>query len=136
MLLSHVHIGVVDFDRAVTFYAAIMQKLGFVLKFSAPEKFWAGWMEPGVERPLFLIGHPFNGETATLDNGQMVALLAPSRIAVDQTHALAIQNGDTDLGSSGLRPHYPPDYYGAYFNNPDGNKICVCCHAPAAETSP
>src|SRR5262249_389533 len=23
-------------------------------------------------------------------------------------------------------------YYGAYFRDPDGNKLCVCCHDPAA----
>ena len=21
-------------------------------------------------------------------------------------------------------------YYGAYFRDPDGNKLCVCCHQP------
>ena len=136
MLLSHVHVGVTDFDRAFAFYSGIMQKLGFVLKFSEPEKCWAGWMEPGVPRPLFLIGHPFNGETATPGNGQMIALLAPSRAAVDQAHALAIQTGGTDAGPPGLRPHYHPDYYGAYFHDPDGNKICVCCHSPVVGSVP
>jgi hypothetical protein len=28
------------------------------------------------------------------------------------------------------RPHYHPDYYGAYVRDPDGNKLCVCCHGP------
>jgi lactoylglutathione lyase len=28
----------------------------------------------------------------------------------------------------GLRPHYHGHYYGAYFRNPDGNKLCVVCH--------
>ncbi|SEE59746.1 hypothetical protein SAMN04490188_4622 [Pseudomonas kilonensis] len=23
---------------------------------------------------------------------------------------------------------YHPDYYGAYFRDFDGNKLCVCCH--------
>jgi catechol 2,3-dioxygenase-like lactoylglutathione lyase family enzyme len=22
------------------------------------------------------------------------------------------------------------DYHGAYFRDPDGNKLCVCCHTP------
>jgi hypothetical protein len=29
-----------------------------------------------------------------------------------------------------LRPEYHPHYYGTYFRDPDGNKICVCCHDP------
>ena len=133
MLLSHVHVGVSDFDRAFAFYSGVMETLGFVLKFSRPERSWAGWMEQGVARPLFLIGRSFNGEAANPGNGQMVALLAPHRAAVDQAYAWAMENGGTDEGSPGLRPHYHPDYYGAYFRDPDGNKICVCCHDPVAE---
>jgi catechol 2,3-dioxygenase-like lactoylglutathione lyase family enzyme len=133
MLLSHVHVGVSDFDRAVTFYSGVMERLGFVLKFSDPEKCWAGWMEAGVARPLFLVGRPFDGEVATPGNGQMVALLAPNRIAVDQCYAWAIGSGGTDEGAPALRLHYHPDFYGAYFRDPDGNKICVCCHNPIAE---
>jgi catechol 2,3-dioxygenase-like lactoylglutathione lyase family enzyme len=130
MLLSHVHVGVSDFDRAFAFYSGVMDRLGFVLKFSKPEESWAGWMEVGVARPLFLIGRPFNGEAAHPGNGQMVALLAPNRNGVDQCHAWAIGDGGVDEGAPALRPHYHPDFYGAYFRDPDGNKICVCCHSP------
>ena len=80
MLLSHVHVGVSDFDRAFAFYSGVMDTLGFVLKFSKPEKSWAGWMEAGAARPLFLVGRPFDGDAAHPGNGQMVALLAPNRI--------------------------------------------------------
>lgn len=135
MLLSHVHVGVSDFDRAFAFYSGVMDKLGFVLKFSNPEKSWAGWMEAGVARPLFLVGRPFNGEAAHPGNGQMVALLAPNRNGVDQCHAWAIGHGGVDGGAPALRPHYHPDYYGAYFRDPDGNKICVCCHSPDSDGS-
>lgn len=38
--------------------------------------------------------------------------------------------GDVDQGPPGRRPHYHADYYGAYFRDPDGNKLCVVCHAP------
>jgi lactoylglutathione lyase len=31
-------------------------------------------------------------------------------------------------GAPGLRPAYHADYYGAYFRDPDGNKLCVVCH--------
>ena len=32
-------------------------------------------------------------------------------------------------GPPGLRPQYHANYYGAYFRDLDGNKLCVCCHA-------
>ena len=83
-MLSHVHIGVTDFPRAFSFYSAVMRVLGFPLKFSEPENSWAGWKPSNAERPLFLIGRPYDGGQATSGNGQMVALLAPSREAVEK----------------------------------------------------
>ena len=58
----------------------------------------------------------------------MIALLAKSRDIVGRSHAAALANGGKCEGPPGLRPHYHPNYYGAYFRDPDGNKICVCCH--------
>lgn len=129
-MISHVHIGIGDFDRAFAFYSAILPVLGLELKFSEPDKGWAGWMMPTAARPLFLIGLPFDRQAASPGNGQMVALLAPSRAAVDRCHALALDRGAMSEGAPGPRPHYHADYYGAYFRDPDGNKLCVCCHQP------
>ncbi len=135
MLLSHVHVGVSDFNRGFTFYSGLMNELGFILKFCRPEKSWAGWMEENVSRPLFLVGCPFDGHDASPGNGQMVALLAHERSIVDNAYRWAIGNGAVDEGTPGLRTHYHPDYYGAYFRDPDGNKICICCHTPETEQS-
>lgn len=132
-MISHVYMGVNDFDRAFAFYGAVMQELGFVLKFREPEYPWAGWMEPGVPRPLFLVGRPYDGNPAQAGNGQMTALLAPSRAVVDAAYAAALAHGGTSEGAPALRAHYHPDYYGAYFRDPEGNKLCVCCHAAAGE---
>lgn len=62
---------------------------------------------------------------ATWGNGWMVALAAPTREAVDAAHAKALELGGFDEGAPGIRAHYAPDYYGAYFRDPEGNKICV-----------
>lgn len=127
-MISHVFIGIDDFSRGLDFYSSIMDELGLVLKFSEPEKSWAGWVAPGAARPLFVIGKPGNGQKAAAGNGQMVALLAPNREAVDRAHAKALSIGASCQGLPGLRPHYHPDFYGAYFLDPEGNKICVVCH--------
>jgi hypothetical protein len=71
---------------AFAFYSGVMDELGFTLKFSEPEKPWAGWMQPGRDRPLFLIGRPYNGKRAAPGNGQMVALLAPNRLQSTLPH--------------------------------------------------
>ena len=38
-MISHVFIGISDFDRALHFYSGLMEGLGFKLKFSEPENF-------------------------------------------------------------------------------------------------
>jgi catechol 2,3-dioxygenase-like lactoylglutathione lyase family enzyme len=126
-MISHVFVGITDFDRAFRFYSAVMEELGLKLKFSEPQQSWAAWVSD-QPRPLFIIGLPYNGEAATAGNGQMIALLAPTRAAVERAHAAALAQGGRCEGAPGLRPHYHPHYYGAYFRDADGNKICVCCH--------
>ncbi len=63
----------------------------------------------------------------------MVALLAPSRDAVDRVYEVALAHGGLSEGAPGLRPEYHANYYGTYFRDVDGNKICVCCHDPIVE---
>ncbi len=74
-------------------------------------------------RPLFLVGKAFDGKVATSGNGQMVALLAPTREAVRRCYDMAIKMGATGDGEPGLRPHYHEHYYGAYFRDPDDNSL-------------
>ena len=62
----------------------------------------------------------------------MTAFQVARRDAVDLAHEYALRLGVRDEGPPGLRPQYHPNYYGAYFRDPDGNKLCVCCHAPEA----
>jgi catechol 2,3-dioxygenase-like lactoylglutathione lyase family enzyme len=129
-MLSHVYVGVGDFERALAFYTAVLSELGWVSKFIDGDRPWAGWKPPAEDRPLFLIGSPYDGEPAAPGNGQMIALLAPSRAAVDAFHAAALAHGGTCEGPPGLRREYHPDYYGAYVRDPDGNKLCACRHTP------
>lgn len=127
-MISHVCIGVRDFDRAFAFYSEVMSALGHELKFQELDRPWAGWMAKDQPRPLFIIGTPYDGNAAQSGNGQMVALLAHDRASVDRVYAATLANGGTCEGAPGLRPEYHPDYYGAYFRDLDGNKIGVCCH--------
>lgn len=133
-MISHTHLGVSDPERAVGFYGAVMGGLGYVLTLHEPENGWAGWMRPGQSRPLFLVGAPYDGGPPSPGNGAMVALLAADREAVDRAHAAALLHGGMDEGAPGLRPHYHQHYYGAYFRDPEGNKLGVCCHEPPSST--
>lgn len=131
-MLSHIFVGVKNFDRALAFYRALMPVLGIQERFCERERPWAGWQSHPDPRPLFLIGIPYNAQPHEVGNGQMVAFLATSRAVVDQAHAVALANGGTSEGAPGLRPEYHANYYGAYFRDTEGNKLCVACHSDSA----
>lgn len=50
-MISHIFLGVSDFNRALSFYGSVMDELGLALKFSDPEKPWAAWSSPIAPRP-------------------------------------------------------------------------------------
>ncbi|MBL8523795.1 MAG: VOC family protein [Betaproteobacteria bacterium] len=129
-MFSHIYIGISDFTKAMAFYQPLMASLGVQPRFADESHPWAGWQSSPDPRPLFIIGRPHNQSPHQPGNGQMVAFLAESRAQVDEAHRIALTNGGTCEGLPGLRPQYHAHYYGAYFRDPDGNKLCVACHRP------
>lgn len=129
-MFSHIFVGVTDFERALAFYEPLMAALGMPPRFCDRSRPWAGWQSSPGPRPLFLIGRPYDGQPHATGNGQMVAFLAASRDVVVQAHRLALAHGGRSEGEPGLRPEYHAHYYGGYFRDPDGNKLCVACHVP------
>lgn len=129
-MFSHIVVGTDDFERSLAFYQPLMQALGIEARFCDRQRPWAGWQSSPDPRPLFLIGRPFDGQAHQPGNGQMTAFLAKDRESVDRAYAVALARGGSCEGPPGLRPEYHPDYYGAYFRDPDGNKLCVVCHRP------
>jgi catechol 2,3-dioxygenase-like lactoylglutathione lyase family enzyme len=129
-MFSHIFTSVTDFDRALRFYLPLMKALGQELRFVELEKPWAGWHSDGGTRPLFVICHPFDGQPHHPGNGQMVAFMAPTAEVVRECYETALAHGGVCEGTPGLRPQYHEHYYGAYFRDPDGNKLCVACHEP------
>ncbi len=132
-MYSHIFVSVTDFDRALAFHAAVMQALGLELRFCERDKPWAGWQSPGRRRPYFVIGRPYDGGPHGPGNGQMVAFDAASREIVREVHRVVLAHGGRCDGPPGLRGHYHPDYYGAYYRDLDGNKFGVACHVHESE---
>jgi catechol 2,3-dioxygenase-like lactoylglutathione lyase family enzyme len=57
-----------------------------------------------------------------------IAFRVKSRDIVNAFHAAAIAAGGSDNGRPGLRPHYHPNYYGAFVRDLDGHNIEAVCH--------
>lgn len=129
-MYSHICVGVTDFERALSFYTAVLEPLGLERRFCEREVPWAGWQCAGGGRPLFVIAAPYDGGPHVAGNGQLTAFAADARLQVDEVYRLALSLGASDEGAPGLRPHYHANYYGAYFRDLDGNKLCVVCHSP------
>jgi catechol 2,3-dioxygenase-like lactoylglutathione lyase family enzyme len=123
-VFSHVTLGSNDLDRSRRFYDAVMKVLGHKLLFELPQAFAYG----EATGPKLFILPPFDGKEARPGNGVHAAFKVESRATVDAFHATAMAHGGTDEGKPGLRPHYHPNYYGAYARDPDGNKIQAVCH--------
>jgi catechol 2,3-dioxygenase-like lactoylglutathione lyase family enzyme len=128
-MFSHVTIGARDMAALTAFYDAILRPLGHVRAADHGHDGWQAWGPPGAP-PRFWVGPPFDGRPPSSGNGWMAAFEAPSRAAVDAWHAALLAAGGSDQGAPGRRPHYHPDFYGAYGRDPEGNKLCAACHAP------
>ena len=127
-MFSHVTLGTNDLARATRFYDATLAPLGLTRRATLETEI--GYAQPTDSRARLWITLPFDGKPATIGNGVTIAFEAPDRATVDRFHATGLAHGGTDEGAPGLRPHYHPDYYGAYLRDPDGNKLCCVCHRP------
>lgn len=119
-MLDHVTIGVRNLERSKIFYDAILRPLGIERLYAEGETF-AGY---GIGQKAFF----WIGERDVLQTGAHVAFSAENREFVDEFHRVAILAGGTDNGAPGLRPHYHPNYYGAFILDPDGHNIEAVCH--------
>jgi catechol 2,3-dioxygenase-like lactoylglutathione lyase family enzyme len=127
-MFSHVTIGTNDMVKAQVFYDDTLAPLGLARLVAYPEATGYG---PQGGRPQLWLLRPLDKQPASVGNGITIGLDAPNRAAVDAAYAAARQRGAKDEGAPGLRPHYHPNYYGAYLRDLDGNKLCVVCHKPA-----
>jgi len=119
-VLDHVTIGVRNLERSKIFYDAILRPLGIERLYAEGETF-AGY---GIGGKAFF----WIGERDVPQTGAHVAFSAENREFVDEFHRVAILAGGTDNGAPGLRPHYHPNYYGAFILDPDGHNIEAVCH--------
>jgi catechol 2,3-dioxygenase-like lactoylglutathione lyase family enzyme len=124
-MFSHVTLGTNDWARAKPFWKSVMAVLEQPV-FLESEGGIAFGQAVG---PKIFVGPAYDGKPATSGNGTHMAFLAKDRAMVDAFHATALAHGGTDEGGPGLRPHYHPNYYGAYVRDPDGNKLQAVCHS-------
>lgn len=127
-MIDHTGIVASDFDKSKKFYSSVLSTIGYSLLMEFPASVTghtdvAGFGEP--PKPDFWIskGAPNNPPIH-------VAFRVGTRVQVDAFFKAAIAAGARDNGQPGLRPHYHPNYYGAFVLDADGHNIEAVCHEP------
>ena len=128
-MIDHTGVIVSDYDRAKKFYQAALAPIGYQVLAEFPASVTgsvdvAGFGEP--EKPDFWIASGAPNKPPV-----HVAFRVQRRELVDAFYKAAIAAGGVDNGGPGLRPHYHPNYYGAFVLDPDGHNIEAVCHEPA-----
>ncbi len=133
-MIDHMGITVADFDRAKAFYDAALAPIGASLIMMVPPEYTNGVKVGGFGRD----GKPSYWLTEGKPPADRlhVAFTARSRAEVDAFYDAAIAAGGRDNGKPGLRPHYHPNYYGAFVFDPDGNNIEAVYHGDAGGAHP
>ncbi len=121
-MIGYATLGTNDLDSALTFYDALFATVGGKRLMQMPDERKLTFYGAGADKPMLVIGKPYDGAVATAGNGTMVALAADSR---EQVYAKAIELGGADEGAPGTRGPEEMGFYGAYFRDPDGNKLCA-----------
>lgn len=119
-MLAYVTLGTNDTQRALDFYDTVLAEMGGRRLFDNGRLYFYG-SAPG--QAMMAIGGPYDEAAATNGNGVMPAIAAPDTETVDRVYAKAMELGAPSEGEPGQRM---PTFYGAYFRDPDGHKICIC----------
>jgi catechol 2,3-dioxygenase-like lactoylglutathione lyase family enzyme len=122
-VLGHISFGVRDLARSQAFYDATLAPFGWVRRWGTEHGIGYGPADPTARGELALFLSTDVGVQLAAGPGFHLALIAPSRAAVDAFHAAALAHGGRNDGSPGPRPHYGETYYAAFVLDPDGHKL-------------
>lgn len=122
-MFDHVGMGVSNLSESKAFFLQALAPLQAALVMEGPYGVGIGrngkpslWLSETKDRPAHL----------------HLAFVAANRAEVDAFYEAALAAGGKDNGPPGLRPHYHPNYYGAFVIGPDGHNIEAVCHKPEA----
>jgi catechol 2,3-dioxygenase-like lactoylglutathione lyase family enzyme len=121
--LDHIDLRVKDFKRAMKFYEKLLPELGFACDRS--DDTWGTFYSAGKDRPSDFFG--FTEDPHHRPNGTRVAFWAETRDEVDRIAKLVGQIGGRNPEGPEICPGYSPGYYAFFFEDPDGNKLEICC---------
>jgi catechol 2,3-dioxygenase-like lactoylglutathione lyase family enzyme len=119
---DHIDLRVSDRQRAQKFYALLLPALGFT-KDESGER-WGAFEATGDGKPPFF---GFTEDKNHRPNENRIAFWAETRDEVDRVAEIASAAGALNMEGPQVWIEYTPGYYAVFFDDPDGNKLEVCC---------
>lgn len=127
-LFDHIDLRVKNRKVAQRFYAQVLPAIGFEIDVSSDE---CGQFQPSGKTPVPFFG--FEEDADHQPNATRIAFWAESRAAVDKIAEVVRKAGGKNIEGPELCVEYTPGYYAVFFEDPDGNKLEVCCRESRAE---
>lgn len=120
-MFDHLGFGVTDYAASKSFFLKALEPLGVGIVMEGEHGLGIGtkdkpslWLFQTSDKPL-----PMH-----------IAFTAETRQQVEDFYRAALAAGGKDNGAPGIRPHYHPNYYGAFVIGPDGHNVEAVCHRP------
>jgi predicted lactoylglutathione lyase len=129
-MIGYITVGSNDLEKSRAFYDALMPVIGAgrIMEFGDNFTMYG----TGLGKPGLAVCKPHDGNPATAGNGNMASIVCDSRARVDALYAKAMELGGSCEGPPGVRGEEGPQaFYGAYFRDPDGNKLAAFRIGPA-----
>ena len=124
---DHIDLRVKSREAAQKFYEQILPVIGFTREKSDEE--WGTFYAEtkGVATEFF----GFTEDKNHRPNESRIAFWADTREEVDRIAEIVRKAGGLNLEGPQIWPEYTAGYYAVFFEDPDGNKLEVCCRQSA-----
>ncbi len=125
--IDHVSITVRELARCAPFYVAIFGALAIEKVYERADAVGYGARNrPGDDGHSYL--SVFESPAARADPRRHWCFRAASAAQVQAFHAAGLAAGGKDAGAPGLRDRYHPQYYAAFLEDPEGNRVEAVFH--------
>ena len=122
---DHIDLRVKDRERAQKFYAEVLPAIGFTRDTGDDE--WGSFTAPGEGKREFF---GFTEDPDHRPNGTRISFWGETPEEVDRVAAVVRRAGGKMLEGPEVCVDYTPHYYALFFEDPDGNKLEICCRTP------
>jgi catechol 2,3-dioxygenase-like lactoylglutathione lyase family enzyme len=119
-MIDHVSLGTSDLPRALEFYKACLEPLGYSIQHQD-----AGQVIFGADGAWRFAIYPSQNDDPLNGHRTHVAFASPSQDATRAFHGAALERGAATLREPGLRPDINDEYFGTMIKDPDQHVIEV-----------